>query len=166
MYSVERSIPSWRFCVELAQAKAAREGLAIKCPAPVLCPSDDRSAPNGEGRLFGLTLTLPRCKGVYPDEGNNYEHKSQCNELFHPGYFPFAFGPGGKRDNLILSLRARLRTACSLRLSGFVIAAALSPAAANERSRPSSSGVHRDPTLFTGSLISSPSARSRPGGSL
>ena len=42
---------------------------------------------------FGLTLTLPRCEGVHPDEGNNYEHESQCNELFHPGYFPFAFSP-------------------------------------------------------------------------
>jgi hypothetical protein len=43
---------------------------------------------------FGLTLTLPRCEDVHPDEGNNYEHESQCNELFHPGYFPFAFTLG------------------------------------------------------------------------
>src|ERR1019366_4309814 len=83
-------------------------GLAIKCPAPVLCPSDDRSAPNGEGRLFGLTLTLPRCKGVYPDEGNNYEHKSQCNELFHPGYFPFAFNTRSTKANVTPSARCWL----------------------------------------------------------
>jgi hypothetical protein len=75
-------------------------------------------------------------------------------------YFLFAFRPGGERANLILSERARLRTASGVRLSRVAIAAVLSPAAAIDRSSPSFSGVHGDP----GAVISSPSARARLGG--
>jgi hypothetical protein len=116
------------------------------------------------GRSFAFTLTLPRCDRVHPDEGNNYEHESQCNELFHPHYFPlaFGFGPDGKWANLILSVQARVRTESALRLSGFAITAALSPAAAIDRSKPSSSGVHGGP----GALISSPWANERKGATL
>jgi hypothetical protein len=67
----------------------------------------------------------------------------------------FAFRPGGERANLILSKRARLRTASGVRLSRVAIAAVLSPAAAIDRSSPSFSGVHGD----SGALISSLSVR-------
>jgi hypothetical protein len=52
-------------------------------------------------------------------------------------YFPFAFRPDGDRANLILSKRARLRTAWGVRLSSVAIAAVLSPAAPIDRSSPS-----------------------------
>ena len=67
-------------------------------------------------------------------------------------YFPFAFSPGGERANLILSKRARRRTASGVHLSRVAIAAVLSPAAPIDRSSPSSSGVH----VCLGALISSP----------
>src|SRR5882724_10333382 len=57
-------------------------------------------------------------------------------------------------------MRARLRTEPALRLSGFVIAATLSPAAPIDRSSLSSSGVHRGPMLYEGALISSPPSAS------
>src|SRR5713101_5980186 len=70
-------------------------------------------------------------------------------------HLPFAFSPGCERANLILSKRARLRTASGVRLSRVAIAVVLSPAAPIDRSSPSSSDVHAGP----GALISSPSAR-------
>ena len=56
---------------------------------------------------------------------------------------------------MILSTRARPRTEPAVRLRGFAIAWALSPAAAIERSRPSSSGVQGP---CTGVSVISPSA--------
>src|SRR6267154_170606 len=70
-------------------------------------------------------------------------------------HFTFALSPGGERANLILSKRARLRSASGVRLSRVAIAAVLSPAAPIDRSSPSFSGVHGGP----GALISLPSAR-------
>src|SRR5712675_2794455 len=70
-------------------------------------------------------------------------------------YFHFGFRPGCERANLILSTLARLRTAWWERLSRVAIAAALSPAAANDRSSPSSSGVHGGPGAVIASLSAS-----------
>jgi hypothetical protein len=75
-------------------------------------------------------------------------------------HFPFAFGPVRERANLILSVLARLRTDDALRLSNIPMAAVLSPAAALDRSWPSSSGAH-GPALYGGTVISSSSAPAR-----
>src|ERR1035437_9186947 len=101
---------------------------------------------------FGLTLTLPRCEGVHPDEGNNYEHESQCNELFHPGYFPFAFS---RRVEDMFKSRALCMTEAVERSSDFAIESALTFSSAKSFRRRISSSVHVRP--FT-RLISSPSA--------
>src|SRR5229473_1721022 len=86
--------------------------------------------------------------------------KTDCdeNEQCSHCHFTFAFSPGGERANLILSKRARLRTASGVRLSRVAIAAVLSPAAPIDRSSPSFSGVHGGP----GAVISSPSTPARP----
>jgi hypothetical protein len=60
----------------------------------------------------------------------------------------FAFGPGREWANLIWSVRARLRMADAVRLSSFPIASLLSPKAAIDRSRRSSSGVHDGPVII------------------
>ena len=69
-------------------------------------------------------------------------------------HFAFGFGPGGTLASLILSTPARLRTESAVRLRGFLIAWTLSPAAAIERSKASSSGVQGPER--SGSVISSP----------
>ena len=64
-----------------------------------------------------------------------------------------AFGPGRERANLIWSVRARLRMADAVRLSSFPMASLLSPEAAIDRSRPSSSDVHDGPLIVGDGLI-------------
>src|SRR5207247_6894701 len=68
------------------------------------------------------------------DESSSHQERNSA--FFGP------FGPGRERTVLILSKRARLRTDDAVRLSSIPIAAVLSPAAAIDRSKRSSSGVH------------------------
>jgi hypothetical protein len=74
-------------------------------------------------------------------------------------HFAFLFGPIRERANFILSLPARLRTDAAPRLSNIPMAAALSPAAALDRSWPSSSGAHG--LALYGSPVISPSPLAR-----
>ena len=85
------------------------------------------SSPSAVKEVFVCSLCKPPSEYCCCQHaGKNAKH----GENVAIRHFPFVFGPNRTRANFILSVRARLRIAASVRLSGFIIAATLSPAAA------------------------------------